>query len=85
MLLKGAFEMHGCINRAKQSCGPNVCHGFLRGNTAVVIGACCTDTLSSRLVNVLKKVLRVLCCATQGALPLPQHFTHSETLFCVCV
>lgn len=50
----------------------------------VAVGARCTDTLSSCL-NVMKEFLRVLCSASQGAVPLPQHFAHSEAIdVCVC-
>lgn len=51
----------------------------------VAVGARCTDTLSSCL-HVMKEFLRVLCSASQGAVPLPQHFAHSEALnVCACV
>lgn len=49
---------------------------FPRISTAVVVGACCTDTLSSCcfcLVKVMKEALRVLCCAELGAFALPQN------------
>lgn len=40
--------------------------------------------LAALALLMLKEVLRVLCCAMQGTLPLPQHFAHSEALMCVC-